>query len=373
MEDNKRLEQGFDDPERQVIKRNIVHFTDTSEIKHFAEVKVSQYDNVYGVTWAELVREYLITAYSEENTQAEIISYGVTYKVLRRGKVTVFYDADGNTLFDVENTRLEKEYAWIMKASTGIDEDCQNEENKEILPENMDTVKEMNENVTEVKEGVQPEKNVETLIENLEKSKEAETVTDDTSELEGNVKEQDRQKLEEELKKAEESVQNSSVYIGVVGAVTKLQKELKKAKEKNFAKPVIEHLIERCKNSESLASDVCQDHKTWEKCYKYIYDQARKQIKGSSGAVRDDVVYEWAEDYYHKDDKAEEEKKAKKEAEAKAKREKAADERKDQAKEKPSSVAALTIPKKEDKRKEKGQKNSKDMEGQMDMFSLMGM
>lgn len=98
-----------------------------------------------------------------------------------------------------------------------------------------------------------------------------------------------------------------------------MQEELKKAKDKTFADPVIKHLIERCEESESLASDICQDHKTWEKCYKYIYEQARKQAKGSSCAVRDDVVYEWAEDYFHKDDKAEEDKKAKEAAERKKK------------------------------------------------------
>ena len=108
---------------------------------------------------------------------------------------------------------------------------------------------------------------------------------------------------------------NSSVCIGVAGAVAKLQEQLKKAKDKSFADPIIKHLIERCRESESLASDVCQDHKTWEKCYKYIYEQARKQAKGSSCAVLDDVVYEWAEDYFHKDDKAEEDKKAKEAAE----------------------------------------------------------
>lgn len=122
----------------------------------------------------------------------------------------------------------------------------------------------------------------------------------------------------EEIESAKEN-NNSSVYIGVVGAVTKLQEELKKAKDKSFADPIIKHLIERCRGSESLASDVCQDHKTWEKCYKYIYEQARKQAKGSSCAVRDDVVYEWAEDYFHKDDKAEEDKKAKEAAERKKK------------------------------------------------------
>ena len=121
-----------------------------------------------------------------------------------------------------------------------------------------------------------------------------------------------------EIEAAKEN-NNSSVYIGVVGAVTKLQEELKKAKDKSFADPIIKHLIERCRESESLASDVCQDHKTWEKCYKYIYEQARKQAKGSSCAVRDDVVYEWAEDYFHKDDKAEEDKKAKEAAERKKK------------------------------------------------------
>lgn len=169
--------------------------------------------------------------------------------------------------------------------------------------------------------------------------------------------------IQEEGKTGEE-VQNSSVYIGVVGAVTKLQGELKKAKEMDFAKPVIEHLIERCKNSESLASDVCQDHKKWKKCFDYIYEQARKQSTGNRAAVRDDVVYEWAEDYYHKDDKAEEEKKAKEAVERKKKQA----ERAKKAKSEPQK-AETPKPKEEPKPK----KNSKDMDGQLDIFSMMGM
>lgn len=35
---------------------------------------------------------------------------GKEYKILKRDAVTVFYDADGNTLFDVTNDRLKKEY-----------------------------------------------------------------------------------------------------------------------------------------------------------------------------------------------------------------------------------------------------------------------
>lgn len=178
----------------------------------------------------------------------------------------------------------------------------------------------------------------------------------------------------EEVEAAKEN-NNSSVYIGVVGAVTKLQEELKKANDKEFAKPVIEHLTKRCQESESLASDVCQDHKTWEKCYKYIYEQARKQAKGGSCAVRDDVVYEWAEDYYHKDDKAEEEKKA--EAKEKTKKQmKKLDERADKARKKSEKMPTTKKPKGkagESKPETKSKKNNKDMDGQLDMFSFFGM
>lgn len=166
----------------------------------------------------------------------------------------------------------------------------------------------------------------------------------------------------------EEKVQKSSLYIGVVGATTKLQEELKKAKEKEFAEPVIEYLIERCKESESLAADICQDHKTWDKCCKYVYEEARKKLSGKSGPVRDDVVFEWAEDYYRKDDKAEEEKKAKEAAEkkeAEKKKKKAAE--KKTAKPVKEKVQGVQKPKPQPK------KNNKDMDGQMDLFSLMGM
>lgn len=152
----------------------------------------------------------------------------------------------------------------------------------------------------------------------------------------------------------------------------KLQEELQKSNNKDFAKPVIEHLIERCKDSESLSSDVCQNHKTWEKCFSYIYEQARKQAKGNSCAVRDDVVYEWAEDYFHKDDKAEEDKKAKEAAERKKKQE---EKTKTDSKKKEVSKSTAEPEKKTEapKPEAKPKRNNKDMDGQLDMFSLLGM
>ncbi|MBS5363831.1 MAG: PcfK-like family protein [Clostridium sp.] len=284
-------------------------------VMHYALGDNQDYEN----EWSKAILEYLENGYSSQDSKSEVEVGNATYKILKREKVTVFYDADGNTLFDIENDRLKEEYG----AMDFSESEPQSEMGKASLKE--------------IVEGIPAP-------------------------------------TPEEVEAAKEN-NNSSVYIGVVGAVTKLQEELKKANDKEFAKPVIEHLTKRCQESESLASDVCQDHKTWEKCYKYIYEQARKQAKGGSCAVRDDVVYEWAEDYYHKDDKAEEEKKA--EAKEKTKKQmKKLDERADKARKKSEKMPTTKKPKGkagESKPETKSKKNNKDMDGQLDMFSFFGM
>lgn len=88
-----------------------------------------------------------------------------------------------------------------------------------------------------------------------------------------------------------------------VKAVEKLQTELKNAQNKNYADPIINHLIGRCKDDEGLCEDVLQNEKTFSKCFDYVRNQAKKQAKNGCAAVKDDVVYEWAEDYYHKEEK----------------------------------------------------------------------
>lgn len=297
--------------------RNVMHYAlgDNQDYEH---------------EWSKAVLEYLENGYSSEDSKSEVEVGNTTYKILKREKVTAFYDADGNTLFDVENDRLKEEYEAMDFSASEPQSEMGTASLKEIpahTPEEIEAVKENN---------------------------------------------------------------NSSVYIGVVGAVTKLQEELKKAKDKSFADPIIKHLIERCRESESLASDVCQDHKTWEKCYKYIYEQARKQAKGSSCAVRDDVVYEWAEDYYHRDDKALEEKKAV-EAKEREKKQKADQQRRldgmkkraekkaktagkdNAAKEATKPEAKADKPKKDPEKKEGPKKRLNELEGQMDLFSMMGL
>jgi hypothetical protein len=385
----------------------VVHFTKTPEIKHFAEVKVSPYDNVYGVTWAEVVKKYLQTAYSGEDAQAEVEAFGKTYKVLRRTEVTAFYDKDGNTLFDVTNERLADEYEWLTSKPASEAEETEDEvvavpmgttSLAAIVTGNVpaptdEEVAEAIEQMKEHEENLSEEDNGNVVAEDSESSEE-ETPAEENGEAEKevaqNTPEENGEVHTEPDGAVEENTQKSSVYIGIVGATTKLQEELKKAKEKEFAEPVIEYLIERCKDSESLAADICQDHKTWEKCYQYIYESARKKLSGKSGPVRSDIVFEWAEDYYRKDDKAEEEKKAKAEAEKKKKekerKEKAATTKEnnkaradyDTTRKSPTdnhklSKEEIAAMDKKEAPKPKPKKNNKDMDGQMDLFSLMGM
>ena len=395
-------------------KTEIVHFTNAPEIKHFATVKSSPNDNVYGIEWGNIVRKYLEDGYKFPTAKNDIECDGKRYRVLDRGGITAFYDESGNTLFDVENSRLEKEYG-IIKS-----------ERENATPQSaigkviVDIEKQAFDNADKEQEDVETNNGNE----NADVPASDDTDSYEEKEVQGTGESDnggendsevcsDIQKVEEtsgensvETEKIENAKENnnSSVYIGAVGAVTKLQEELKQALEDLLFcefHDILPGLIERCKESESLASDICQNHKTWEKCYQYINEQARKQAKGNSCAVRDDVVYEWAEDYFHKDDKAEEEEKAKaakKDKEDSKKCDEIAAKAKARAKAKTSakpdknkaradydttlkantdnhklSAREIAEMKAEEEKKSKKAKKSGDIDGQMDIFSFMGM
>ena len=267
----------------------------------------------------DVVNEYLRNGYEDGRKEHEISVSGATYKVLNRGEITTFYDAAGDTLINVDNKELAAQY--------------EGRENSVDIPV---PVEEQG-NDADMTEGENP--NPAEMGENSDGS----AAPDMTEKTEEDFKEKAKEKLREELKKAD---------------------------DKQFAEPVIEYLLKRCGEDNGLSQDIMQEHKTWNKCLQYIFDRARKQAKGNRAAVRDDVVYEWAEDYYHKDDKAEEEKKAKEAAERKKKQE----ERAKKAKSEPKKAEAPR-PKENPKPKEepKPKKNSKDIDGQLDMFAVMGM
>lgn len=334
-------------------------------------------DALKSETWQELgevlreqiLKKYLKSGYEDGSKQHEIEVSGTTYKVLDRGEITTFYDGLGNTLFNVENKELSVKYDGLTKADNEPDPKDENERNDDVAEE---------ENADLVQEEESSESSG--AVEEKQSEDEKEAAPDDGADNDVISSNEDK----ELLAPAEVAdSQKEDGWSAKLVAKEKLEKELKGAKDKNFAEPIIDYLLKRCEEDEGMAEDVAQEHKTWDKCFDYIYKQARKQATKNCTAVRDDVVCEWAEDYYHKDDKAEEAEKAKKEAEAKAKREKAATEKKATAKNKPAKTAAkpstdknkANAPIKEEKLKEqpKLKKSGKDMEGQLDMFSMMGM
>lgn len=111
---------------RKAMKTGVQHFTTEQTT-----------ESTYGYTWNQVVNEYLRTGYKAESGQHDVTVLGLNYKVLKRGEVTVFYDADGNTLFDVENERLEKEYERLMNRSAKADTEITKPEkdNKDVAEE----------------------------------------------------------------------------------------------------------------------------------------------------------------------------------------------------------------------------------------------
>ena len=161
----------------------------------------------------------------------------------------------------------------------------------------------------------------------------------------------------------------------------KLEAEKKKATQKNFANPVITYLMKRCEEDQGLAEDVMQEGKTWNKCFNYIVEQARKQSNGRSTAVEGQVVYEWAEDYYHKEEKPEAKKKVSdkkqvdtvnkaKPAVKKVETQKNSSEKTDE--ELPKKDIPQPEKKEKPKKKETPKKQDKPaMDGQMSLFDLL--
>ena len=289
-------------------------------VRHFTTEQKDE--NTYGWPWNEVVKKYLESGYSSDQKECQVTIREKEYKILKRDAVTVFYDADGNTLFDVTNDRLKREY----ESDRGEEEE--NEEDSSFV-----------------------EMGTASLVD---------AVT-------GNIPAPTPEEVE--------TAKKANAGDVLAKAKQKLEEELKQAKDKDFADPIITHVLKRCEEDPGMAEDVAQAHKTWSKCFKYIQDQARKRAKGNCAAIRDDVVYEWAEDYFRLDDKALEEKKEKERKEQEAKRKAEAAKKKNGS----GKQKKKTDGKKDDREKksmEPEKKNdrapkNKEPEGQMSLFDLL--
>ena len=67
-------------------------------------------------------------------------------------------------------------------------------------------------------------------------------------------------------------------------------------------KTVIDHLIKRVAEDEGLAADILKESKTWDGCWKYITERAKKKAEKGCACIEDKQVYEWAEDYFRAKD-----------------------------------------------------------------------
>lgn len=289
-------------------------------VRHFTSEQKDE--NTYGWPWNEVVKKYLESGYASDQKECQVTIREKEYKILKRDTVTVFYDADGNTLFDVTNDRLQREY----ESDQGVEEE--NEENSSMV-----------------------EMGTASLVD---------AVT-------GNVPAPTPEEIE--------TAKKANTGDVVAKAKQKLEEEVKKTKDKEFADPIIRHLLKRCEEDPGMAEDILQAHKTWLKCFAHIRGEAKKRADGNCAVVRDDLVYEWAEDYFRMDDKALEEKKEKerkaqeekRKAEAakrksgSGKQKKKIDTKKDNREKKPSEP---------EKKIEKAPK-SKEPEGQMSLFDLL--
>ena len=80
-----------------------------------------------------------------------------------------------------------------------------------------------------------------------------------------------------------------------MNAIEKLNKG---AKGNAYMEAIAEYLVGRVKEDKGLADDVMNPQKTMKKCLAYVKEQAREQAEDGVAMIKDEVVYEWAEDYF---------------------------------------------------------------------------
>lgn len=171
-------------------------------------------------------------------------------------------------------------------------------------------------------------------------------------------------------------------------AVDKLNDVRKKADIQQRA--IIDYLIKRAEEDPGMAEDILQDGKTFKRCMQYIFKKARRRATGNMAMVKDTDVFEWAEDYFRMDEETET-KELGKAGGSYAPPEPAGEEEPKEPKEEPKAEkksggrrkkpVKKTLPAAEDipeekpagpKGPKKKAEKSKDLDGQMDLFSFFG-
>lgn len=122
-------------------------------------------------------------------------------------------------------------------------------------------------------------------------------------------------------------------------AIDKIKSEMEKSKDA-YKTAIGKFLISKCEENEEFSNAVLKKDKTLEGCMKDIVSKAKKMAKNNVAVVEDTKVYKWAADYYMP---------------GSSKTVKAVQE------EKP----------KVDRKQKENKKDTNEIEGQMDLFSML--
>lgn len=122
-------------------------------------------------------------------------------------------------------------------------------------------------------------------------------------------------------------------------AIDKIKSEMEKSKDA-YKTAIGKFLISKCEEYEGFSDGVLKKDKTLEGCMKDIVSKAKKMAKNNVAVVEDTKVYKWAADYYMP---------------GSSKTVKAVQE------EKP----------KVDRKPQENKKDTNEIEGQMDLFSML--
>lgn len=106
-------------------------------------------------------------------------------------------------------------------------------------------------------------------------------------------------------------LEHEEIYKQALAVHEKLLKGVSKEYAMVFVKPTDEFIRRRMKESKAFCEDLLQPEKSYTTCGKIVKDKARKQAQNGMACIEDMTVFEWIEDYIHRDEAkaAEEEKK----------------------------------------------------------------
>ena len=109
----------------------------------------------------------------------------------------------------------------------------------------------------------------------------------------------------------EAKLEHEEIYKRALAVHEKLLKGVSKEYAMVFVKPTDEFIRRRMKESKAFCEDLLQPEKSYTTCGKIVKDKARKQAQNGMACIEDMTVFEWIEDYIHRDEAkaAEEEKK----------------------------------------------------------------